>query len=191
MVSLGYLPQLSLCPGKPCIHLRYQSGFDHSSTSDHMWKIILSWTPITSSSSIHAPSISNEMNSFRCRYVSCFSALNAGPISNTLSKPPRTASCLYNCGLWERYASVSKYFIGKRFVPPSAYTAMNNLRGINLLETFCNQMFPAILKHPRSQLKHRINMLSSQVQMPIIQPHVESHLDIISHSYWKWSRCDS
>ena len=31
-----------------------------------MWWIILSWTPITSSSSIHAPSMSNDTNSFRC-----------------------------------------------------------------------------------------------------------------------------
>ena len=56
--------------------------------------------------------------------MSCFSARNAGPISKTLSNPPRTASCLYSWGLCERYASVSKYFMGNRLVPPSAAAAM-------------------------------------------------------------------
>ena len=79
---------------------------------------------MTSSSVIHAASISKEINSLRWRYVSWFSARNAGPISNTRSIPPKIASCLYNCGLCERNAGVSKYIIGKRLVPPSDAEAM-------------------------------------------------------------------
>ena len=64
------------------------------------------------------------MNSFRCLYVSCFSARKAGPISKTLSIPPRTVNCLYNCGLCDRKAGVSKYIIGNKLVPPSEAEAI-------------------------------------------------------------------
>ena len=94
-----------------------------SDTDFHMWWIMRSRTPMTSSSFAQEHSISNDMNSFKCRYVSCFSARNAGPISNTLSSPPDMHSCLNNCGDWLRNAGVSKYIIGNKSVPPSVAVA--------------------------------------------------------------------
>ena len=78
---------------------------------------------MTSSSVAHEHSISKEINSFKCLYVSCFSALNAGPISKTLSRPPDMHNCLKSCGDWLRNAGVSKYCIGNKSVPPSVAVA--------------------------------------------------------------------
>ena len=116
-----------------------------SATDFHIWWIIRSRTPMTSSSLAHEHSISNEMNSFKCRYVSCFSARNAGPISNTRSSPPDIQSCLKSWGDWLRNAGVSKYIIGNKSVPPSV--AVATILGV------CVSKNPSLIKASRPYCK--------------------------------------
>ena len=114
------------------------------------------------------------MNSFRWRYVSWFSALNAGPISNTLSMPPRIVNCLYNCGLCERNAGVSKYIIGNRLVPPSDADAIIFGELISLKPSvirwslpYCNTFDLRVnIAFTCALLKSR-NLLSKRVSSPI------------------------
>lgn len=65
------------------------------------------------------------MNSHKWRFVFDYSALNTGPISNTLSISPQRAICLYNYGLWAKQASSPKYLNLKILAPPSDAPAIN------------------------------------------------------------------
>ena len=77
----------------------------------------------SSDDSMNASSTSSEVNSAMCLTVSDASALYAGAISNIRSRPDAMRFCLYSCGLWARYADLSKYLIGNNVAPPSAPAA--------------------------------------------------------------------
>ena len=79
----------------------------------------------SSCESIQLISASIEVNSVAWRDVKEGSARKAGAISKTLPKPAGCAICLKNCGLWARYAFVSKYSISKSSARDSEALAMS------------------------------------------------------------------
>ena len=59
----------------------------------------------------------------------------------------------------------------------------NDLRGVDFLEALGNEVIAAILQYLSSQLEHRVHMGPPQVEVTVVQSDIESHMDLVSHTY--------